>query len=204
MKKITIMMTLVLAIGVTNAQETKIKKFELGGNIGMTTFTNYSALSLFQDANDSYSTWSEAIHWGFYRNNKLLGIQAQFALYNTSALVVNEAVSWMDFSLMSRRYFNIGGDWETFIGLKAGLSIMSNGFNYLGETYSFTRLGLLGEFEMGLIYRFDNGNYLGLRSAFNVLGSNFDKDIDLPAGLVGNDKLIFGGYSLMIQYGLQL
>lgn len=46
MRKITIVVALMLAIGVANAQETKIKKFELGGNIGMTTFSNYSALSL--------------------------------------------------------------------------------------------------------------------------------------------------------------
>ena len=79
---------------------------------------------------------------------------------------------------------------------------MLNGFNYLGDHYSFTRFGLSGEFEMGFNYRLDNGNYLGFRSAFNVLGTNFDKDIDLPTGLVGNVKHIFGGYSLMIQYGV--
>ena len=41
-----------------------------------------------------------------------------------------------------------------------------------------------------------------MRAAFNVNGSHFDKDLNLPAGLVANDKRTFGGYSLMLQYGL--
>ncbi len=201
MKKVFIMLALVLAMGVTNAQENKKQTFELGCNIGMTTFSNYSALSLFPDATDSYTTWSEAVHVGIRRGNTLLGLQVQYAVFNTSALAVNEGCMWGDFSLMGRRYINVGGNWETFMGLKFGLSVMTNGFEYLNEDYSRTRLGLTSEFEIGLNYRFDDDNYIGLRAAFNVLGSHFKKDLDLPTGLAENDKWMFGGYSLMMQYG---
>lgn len=203
MKKAIVMLAAVLAIGAASAQE-NTKKFELGCNIGMTTFTNYSGISLFQDATDSYSNWSEAILLGYRINNTLLGIQAQYALYSTSALALNEYAMWWNTSLMMRHYINVGGNWETFLGLKFGLSVMENSFKYLGDDYSRTRLGMNGEFETGIQYRFNSGNYIGLRAAFNVNGSHFDKDLNLPAGLVANDKRTFGGYSLMMQYGLSL
>lgn len=202
MKKAIVMLAAVLAIGAASAQENNSKKFELGCNIGMTTFTNYSGISLFQDATDSYSNWSEAIHFGYRVNNTLLGIQAQYALYSTSAIALNEYAMWWNTSLMMRHYIPIGGNWETFLGLKFGLSVMENSFKYLGDDYSRTRIGMNGEFETGILYRFNSGNYVGLRAAFNVNGSHFDKDLNLPAGLVANDKRTFGGYSLMLQYGL--
>ena len=75
MKKAIVMLACVLTIGAESAQENNSKTFELGCNIGMTTFTNYSGISLFQDATDSYSNWSEAIHLGYRINNSLFGIQ---------------------------------------------------------------------------------------------------------------------------------
>ena len=116
MKKVIVMLAAMLAIGATSAQE-NTKKFELGCNIGMTTFTNYSGISLFQDATDSYSNWSEAIHLGYRVNNTLLGIQAQYAILNTSAIALNETVIWWNTSLMLRHYIPIGGNWETLLGL---------------------------------------------------------------------------------------
>ena len=201
MKKVIVMLAAMLAIGATSAQE-NTKKFELGCNIGMTTFTNYSGISLFQDATDSYSNWSEAIHLGYRVNNTLLGIKAQYAILNTSAIALNETVIWWNTSLMLRHYIPIGGNWETLLGLKFGFSVMANSFEYLGYNYARTRLGMNGEFETGILYRFNSGNYVGLRAAFNVNGSHFDKDLNLPTGLVANDKRTFGGYSLMLQYGL--
>ena len=203
MKKAIVMLACVLAIGAVSAQE-NTKKFELGCNIGMTTFTNYSGISLFQDATDSYSNWSEAIHLGYRINNTLLGIQAQYAILNTSAIALNETAIWWNTSLMLRHYIPIGGNWETLLGLKFGFSVMENSFKYLGDDYSRTRLGMNGEFETGILYRFNSGNYVGLRAAFNVNGSHFNKDLNLPTGLVANDKRTFGGYSLMLQYGLSL
>ena len=122
------MLACVLTIGAVSAQE-NTKKFELGCNIGLTTFTNYSGISLFQDATDSYSNWSEAIHLGYRVNNTLLGIQAQYALFNTSALALDETAMWWNFSLMWRHYIPIGGNWETLLGLKFGFSVMENIFN---------------------------------------------------------------------------
>lgn len=203
MKKAIVMLAAVLAISAASAQE-NTKKFELGCNIGMTTFTNYSGISLFQDATDSYSNWSEAIHFGYRINNSLFGIQFQYAILNTSAIALNETAIWWNTSLMLRHYIPIGGNWETLLGLRFGFSVLENGFKYLGDDYSRTRLGIDGEFETGILYRFNSGNYVGLRAAFNVNGSHFDKDLNLPAGLVANDKRTFGGYSLMLQYGLSL
>ncbi len=99
MKKVIVMVACLLTIGASNAQE-NTKKFELGCNIGMTTFTNYSGIPLFQDATDSYSNWSEAIHLGYRVNNTLFGINFQYGILNTSDLAMNETAVWWDFAPM--------------------------------------------------------------------------------------------------------
>ncbi|MBQ9440230.1 MAG: outer membrane beta-barrel protein [Paludibacteraceae bacterium] len=202
MKKVIVMLACVLATVASNAQE-NTKKFELGCNIGMTTFTNYSGISLFQDATDSYSNWSEAIHLGYRVNNTLFGINFQYGILNTSDLAMNETAVWWDFAPMLRHYVNVGGNWETFLGVKFGLSVWSNNFKYLGDDYSRTRLGMHAELETGIQYCFNSGNYIGLRASFNVNGTNFEKDMNLPTGVVTSDKRAFGGYSLMMQYGVR-
>lgn len=203
MKKSLVLLACVLAIGVASAQENKAKNFEFGCNIGMTTFNNYSALSLFADATDHYSTWDAAFHLGYNVGHSMIGLEYQAAYFNTSAIALNETANLNRISLLGRHYVGIGGHWESFVGLRMGLNILSNSFTYLAQDYSRTRLGLSTMFEIGLNYCLDNGSYLGVSAGFNILGSNLGKDVELPAGLVPNDKSMLGGYSLMMQYGIR-
>lgn len=80
MKKEIVMLACVLAIGAASSQENKTQKFELSANVGMTTLTNYSALSLFQDATDSYTNWNEVIHFGYRKNNTLYGVKFEYGI----------------------------------------------------------------------------------------------------------------------------
>ncbi len=204
MKKSIVMLVCSLFIGVAGAQENgqtqKAKKFELGYNVGVTTFNNYSSLSLFQDATDSYSAFSEGVYLGIRSENVLLGVQFQFASFNTSAINLDETAFWMDFSLMARRYVSLGGNWDIFLGAKLGLGDIHNRFSYLGTDYTRNRLGLSSEIEMGVDYRVSRNSYIGLRAAYNGLG--VQKVDDLPAGLVKNKKQSLVGYSLMIHCGI--
>lgn len=203
MKKVIVMLACVLVIGAVGAQENNTKKFEFGANIGMNTLTNYSALSLFRDATDSYTNWNEVIHFGCRENSTLYGVKFGYSVFNTSAVGVNEMCHQMNFGVMLRRYAKISDRFEALFGLGFNAIYWSNGFSYLGNDYSRTRWGMDGEFEIGLNYVFEGGNYFGIRAGYTVTGSTFKKDLDLPAGLNANDKRFYGGYTLSLQYGIR-
>ena|GEM_PF-1204514 len=202
MKRIALVTFFTLIAAVSFSQEQAAKKYELGANIGMTTFTNYPALSLFQDAADCYANWSGAVHFGFRKKNMLYGLHTHMSYFNTSAIELDEWSSQTTWALMARRYDRIGENFETVFGLKIGLSVMSNSFSYIGKDYNRTRVGTYGEVETGVNYVLESGNYFGIRFAIDM-GLNRSKDVSLPVGLVGNDKRFFGGYILSIQYGLR-
>ena len=202
MKKAIVMLAAVLAIGAASAQENKTQKFEFGANIGMNTLTNYSALSLFQDATDSYTNWNEVIHFGYRKNNTLYGVKFGYSVFNTSAVGVNEMGDLTNFGVMLRRYAKINDRFEALFGLGFNATYWRNEFTY-DRWYGRTRWGMDAEFELGLNYVFEGGNYFGIRAGYTVTGSTFKKDLDLPAGLNANDKRFYGGYTLSLQYGIR-
>lgn len=48
----------------------------------------------------------------------------------------------------------------------------------------------------------DVKRYIGVLGTV-IMGNNFSKDLTLPAGTTPTDKYVFGGYSLMMQYGIR-
>ena len=203
MKKVIIMLAFVLAIGAVGAQENKSKKFELGASFGMTTFNNYSALSLFQDATPSYTTaWGETIHFGYRRNNGMLGLKFNCATFNTSAITLNETSGPLGLSLMVRHDASISKHFEVIFGVSCGLVAWVNTFSYQDIDYSRVRWCTNGECEIGLNY-FNDSGYVGLRAGIIVTGRDSKKDMDLPAGLVANERKNFDGYSITMQYGVR-
>ena len=202
MKKVIIMLACVLAIGAAGAQENKSKKFELGVGFGMTTFNNYSALSLFQDAMPSYIAWGETIHFGYRRNNGMLGLKFNCATFNTSAITLNETSGPLGFSLMVRHDASISKHFEIIFGVSCGLTAWVNTFSYQGTEYSRVRWCTNGECEIGLNY-FNDIGYVGLRAGIIVTGRDSKKEMDLPAGLVANVRKNFDGYFIAMQYGVR-
>ena len=202
MKKVFVMLACVLAIGAAGAQENRSKKFELGASYGMITFNNYSALSLFQDATPSYTAWGETIHFGYRRNNGMLGLRFNCATFNTSAIALNETSGPLGLNLMLHRDVNISKHFEVGFGVSCGLAAWVNTFSYQGINYSRVRWCTNGECEIGLNY-FNDIGYVGLRAGIIVTGRNSKKDMDLPAGLVANERKNFDGYSITMQYGVR-
>ena len=205
MKKVIIMLACVMAIGAAGAQENKSKKFELGFGFSMTTFNNYSALSLFQDATPSYTAWGETIHFGYRRNNGMLGLRFNCATFNTSAIALNETSGPLGLNLMLHRDVNISKHFEVGFGVSCGLAAWVNTFSYLGLDYNRVRWCTNGEFEMGLNYMIDDIGYFGLRVGITITGREFNKDMDmdLPVDLVANVRKNFDGYFIAMQYGVR-
>lgn len=204
MKKIFLMATMVSLLGMSAlAQETKAKKLELGVELGMTTLTNYSALSLFEDATPGYSTGNTGIHFGYRHNDAMIGLKVSVANFNTSAIALNEQGGPIDLLLMSRYYAPINEHFEAFFGANFGATAWVNSFTYLDKDYSQVRWGVRGEFEVGVNYKFDSRSYFGISAGIHASSTVLSKNIVLPAGLVANRKDAFEGYTLSIHYGVR-
>lgn len=126
-----------------------------------------------------------------------------YDVFNTSAVGVNEICNRIILGVMSRRYAKINNHFEALFGLGFNATYWGNAFSYLGTDYGRSRWGIDVEFELGLNYTFENGNYFGIRAGYTVTGSTFKKNLDLPAGLNANDKRLYGGYTLSLQYGIR-
>ena len=203
MKKVIVMLVCVMSIGAAGAQENKSKKFELGASYGMITFNNYSALSLFQDATPSYTAWGETIHLGYRTNNGMLGLRFNFATFNTSAIALNETSGPLGLSFMLRHDASISKHFEVGFGVSCGLAAWVNTFSYQGLDYNRVRWCANGECEIGLNYTFNDISYVGLRVGIIVMGRTSQTDMDLPVGLVANERKNFDGYSIAMQYGIR-
>ncbi len=141
------------------------------------------------------------MHFGVRRNKSLYGLQYRINSFQTSAIVANEQVLHTGLALMYRHYEPMWSKVDAFLGAKAGLSMMINDIRNTG-TKSQIRWGSFMEFELGLNFNISEKTYIGVSGAA-MLGNNFPKDLTLPAGSTPTDKYVFGGYSLMMHYGIR-
>ena len=60
--------------GTAQAQEAKKQRFEFGVEAGLTNYTNYSAVSVMQDAADQYTGFGYGVHFGWLLGRNMVGI----------------------------------------------------------------------------------------------------------------------------------
>lgn len=197
-----LMLTIGIA-GAAGAQEVKAKKFELGLSLDRASFINYSALSLFQDAQGSYSAPGVTCHFGYRIQSEMIGLKFGINSFNTSEVTLNEKATMGELCLMDRHYENINEHWEAFFGVAIGLTGCRNSYTYLGTNYDPTRWMINCGLEMGINCLFDKMGYFGIRAAYNNAGTLISKKADLPTGLVANEKENLEGFTLSIQYGFR-
>lgn len=204
MKKAIVMLMLAISIAsAASAQESKAKKFELGISFDRASYLNYSALSLFQDAQNSYSAPRVSCHFGYQLKNEMIGLKFGINSFNTSAITLNEKATVGEFCLMDRHYEKINEHWETFFGVFLGLTGYGNSFTYLGSNYNRNRWMINCGVEIGINYLFEKTGYLGIRASYNNASAQISKSVDLPTGLVANEKKNLDGFTLSIQYGFR-
>ena len=200
MKKLSLVAVLVAFAGVVMAQGVE-KKNEIGLGLGSNTFFNYPALSLFQDNQPEYTSTAERITYGHRTNNHMWGAVLDVNGAYTSQVAYNESVLGIGLSVMYRHYGQLGQHLEPYAGVKLGGSMLMNTYD-IAEHGDVTRWGLIGGFELGLNYVFDNGNFLGISTSCEFMGS-LSNDYELPLGTLKNERTGIFGYGLMITYGIR-
>lgn len=201
MKKIVLIACLIGLLSTAAAQE-KECHFELNAGVGISTYTNFSAVSLFRDETPEYSNWSECLSIGYLKGKCSYGFQARINLLQTSAVSVNEQMMQYDLQLFLRRYEPIGSKLEMFFDLRLGASALLNTYELDGHQYT-SRWGDHGEAGLGLSYKLTPHSLVGISGAVTFIGSVFSNDVAIPPALVANDKITFGGYHITFNYSIR-
>ena len=192
MKHAILIIAGILIFNIAKAQD---EKFEIKGAVGVSTMINYPAISIFQDNTASYSSGSQALQFAYRWNSTWIGLHYQTASFSTFAVDLTEATRMHLVALSLRMNQKFGGHFEVAAGIKGGLSI--------AQCHNFqTRLGGYAEFDLGVNYHFSHGFFVGVNAAF-FYGSHSDNNFDVPAGYTQNYHIDYGGYSIMLNYGVR-
>lgn len=198
MKKIFFVLLGIILASSVFAQE-KQTSFEVGMQAGISTLTNYPALSLYQDDDPSYSTWNEAFLIGLRSGNNLWGLQYQNTLFNTSAYVINEQAVKHDIGVLYRHYIPLRNSFETFGGFRLNLTLLEN--RYLGTDYnSERRWGSFATVELGVGYRLANGGRFGVVTGVDFMGTVSAIAGPKPAPLAPSNRNLIGGHFVAFSY----
>lgn len=204
MKKVMILLTCVLTIGAATAQEKK-GGFALDLGLGTSQFGNYSPLSVFADPTDTYALIpAEHLSLGYHDGNGwFYGLTLGLRSGNTAFQDKNE--NFMDISMLLdiRDYFKLTDKLELEVGITGGLLVHNNFFDFMGEHFSPTQLGYEGYLQVGLNYLFKEGHYFGIRAMYPHVGALGNSFPSLPDGVMNNQKKVFTGYSIQLNYGIR-
>ncbi|MBR1784108.1 MAG: hypothetical protein IJ760_01555 [Bacteroidales bacterium] len=195
-------MTLACVLFAFGAMAQESPKIEFGVSTGVTHYFNNPAMSVFEATEGEYLTAPINLHVGLLDNQgTMYGLR--FGL--TQASLPNfgkERADIYDLSLIGRRYLPVAGKLESVLGMNLGVSFLNNSFDWAGNNYSRSRVGLFLNFELGLVFRFSNSTYLGLVGSVTPVGSALDKDLDLSTfPYAETSRKMLNNCSLMLNFG---
>ena len=200
-KGIIIVLACLAILGTAQAQESKKQKFEFGVETGMTTYTNYSAVSVMQDAAARYTGFGYGVHFGWLLGRNMVGIDLSNNYFNTSAVAVNENMLQWSLAAGYRYYMPIGSRFEAFIGAKLGARYMLNTFDYAANHYSTGRWSGFCNAELGVNCKLTEKSHIGITWTLDA-GSCLNS-VAVPTGLTPNERNALFGQGLKIHYGLR-
>ena len=200
-KSFIIALACLAIFGTAQAQEAKKQRFEFGVEAGLTNYTNYSAVSVMQDAADQYTGFGYGVHFGWLLGRNMVGIDLGNACFNTSAVTVNENMLQWSLAAAYRYYMPIGSRFEAFIGAKLGARYMLNTFDYAANHYSTGRWSGFCDAELGVNCKLTEKSHIGFSWSLDA-GSTLNR-VSVPTGLIPNDKTALFGQALKIHYGLR-
>ena len=207
MKKLILVLAYMLTMGATIAQEKG--KFGMEINNGMSLFTNYSALSLFQDET-AVSTCNLAEINLFYatKNNFTWTLSLFGNRGNTSNIALNETYGIHGLVLGFRRSAMVSEKSELYFGMGVGMAVVNNDF----DGYSVNRLGLKTNWGLGYNYYVTSNTYIGASinystiGCFSVMGGLSIPDMPLGADMTNyslNQKTDVQGLNFQIGLGIK-
>lgn len=204
MRKILVMLACMLAIGTMSAQEKK-GGFSFEGGVGTACFGNYSPVSVFADGTDRYSLVGLShASFGYYgKSGWFMGLSLDGASGSTAFNGFNESFDHITAMYDIRCIRKVSSKLELEAGVAIGLLVQNNSFDYAGNLYSFSRLGVSGQCQLQLNYLFTENLYMGFRIAYPCVGALMGDKPSLPAGLMPNEKTQFSGYNMSVNFGFR-
>ncbi len=205
MKKLVITLACMLTLGAIQAQEVeKENKFFMEAKVGMETFNNYSAISVFADEVANYSGTTTELNFG-YRLPKNAAIELSLFSggINSSYVAINEYFYNTEATIGFRKHFAITEKSEFYCGLRIGMTRCQNTLTYQNEDYKIIRYGIKTQLVTGYNYYITSRNYIGISLVFPSFGL-FNSNGDIPTELSNfpvNQKTGLQGYSVNIGFG---
>ncbi|MBR6437615.1 MAG: hypothetical protein IKS65_00335 [Bacteroidales bacterium] len=204
MKKITLIVALMLAAFVANAQNGKGLKLEI--DLGAAQYSNWSALSAFDDggSNQTYGLINSD-RWAFgYRGAKGLygGVALGYEFGNGPRY--KEEFTHINIVGEFRQYFKISNRFEVYDGLELGYIVGKNHFEFGGKDYDLDRNGWKFALNIGVNFNIFDDQYIGVKASWPCSGRMEKKD--LPDGVgtpaVANTRDNLYGYRIGLTWGV--
>lgn len=203
MKKLLLLVVSLLVVSVVVAQEHDVDgKFLLDIGYGAAVTQNYSAVSLFNDATESYRPVEGNFFAGIKgRHSKTYyGIKVT-CLGGNTIQPYEEKYVMTALQASSRQYFPLAKNIDVWFGEGVGVALLKNKINPIGGSESVNRFTASVAFDMGLAYKIYHNSYAGLSGGLFCMPV-FKHGYDLPVGTVRNHNDHIFGYQLMLNVGV--
>lgn len=205
MKKIAFTVALLtIAVGMQAQEKGKRWSLDYEVGIGFSTFHNYSALSLTEDATASYTAPTATFSFGMRRDDGFsAGIRYSNTVINTAAAGLSETATLHNISLVVRQSTMLSERVELYGSATLGFAILHNHLTYGGDDLAHNRYGLSGGLEAGLRYYLNKGVYFFISAGVETVNKLAKKN-DLPAGLLPQTRTNTASSNLLGGFGIGL
>ena len=203
MKRTILLLACLIPATLMTAQNDDSKvNFSLEMSNGIAKTFNYSPISLFDDATDSYTTSSFEIYAGVNLLSQGFGIKFDASSGNTIQLF-DETYSYMNILFAWRFFAPLTSNIDIWGSINPGLGLLMNDYTASGEEKDVTRAFLAYDFEGGLNYNITDAFYIGVKAGF--FGGVLKKhDYEVPTGAIKNNHDNLAGSMLMLTLGVKL
>ena len=204
MKKILIIIMCLYTLAAT-AQESK-DGIHFGLGMGFSNSYNYSAVSLFPDANMTYNGCSAEQLTISYRckDNFYAGLCLDITSGQTSHQELNEQFALYSIKLELGNFYPLTKSLELLYKVSFGALIGNNTFTYASQNNSIMRYGYEGSLYCGLQYNLSHNSQIGFGVELPTYGYYSGQKGVLPDDMVATNSQAFSSIRPMISYSLKL
>ena len=207
MKKITLIVALLLAAFVVKAQDDR-SGFKLELDLGAVQYTNWSALSVFDDGmiNQTYGLInSDRLIIG-YRGNK--GIYGGIGIGYEKGNAPQFKEEFLHINIIGdfKYYYRLTDRFDLVEGLEFQYIIGKNRFEFLNKDYDVNHNGWTFALNLGVNFNITDDQYVGIKASWPCLGG-MDKS-DLPSEVAStelvseNTRTDLYGYRIGLTWGI--
>ncbi len=202
MKKVTLILALLLSTFVAKAQYEKGFKLEI--DLGAAQFSNWSALSVFDDgvANQTYGLInSDRLFFG-YRGGKGLYGGIGIGYETGNAPQYQEEFMHINIIAEIRQYYKISNRFEFVDGVEFGYIVGTNRFEFSGKDYDVDHNGWMCALNLGFNFKIVEDQYIGVKASWPCLGRMNKPELPSDVTATANTRDGLYGYRIGLTWGI--